>query len=70
LVADPASEIARICTAIGFGWDQALEGALPLANHTVSAPREDKWRTREIQITPLLPALAATMERAAAFASR
>jgi LPS sulfotransferase NodH len=70
LVADPASEIARICTAIGFGWDRPLEGGLPLANHTVSAPREDKWRVRESEIAPRLPALSATMERAAAFASR
>jgi hypothetical protein len=70
LVADPAAEIGRICAAVGFGWDRALDGSLPLANHTVSAPRADKWRTRESEIAPLLPALAATMQRAAAFASR
>jgi len=70
LVADPASEIAHICAAIGFGWDRALEGGLPLANHTVSAPRVDKWRARESEIAPVLPALAATIERAAAFATR
>jgi hypothetical protein len=70
LVADPAAEIARICSAVGFGWDQALDGRLPLANHTVSEPREGKWRVRESEIAPLLPALAATMERAAAFAAR
>jgi hypothetical protein len=70
LVADPGAEIARLCAAVGFRWDRPLDGPLPLANHTVSAPRADKWRAREAEIAPLLPALAATMERVAACASR
>jgi hypothetical protein len=70
LIADPTAEIARICAAVGFAWDQPLDGGLPLANHTVSAPREDKWRAREAQITPLLAVVAETMQRAAGVASR
>jgi len=70
LVADPAAEVARLCAAIGFRWDRPIDGPLPLANHTVSAPQADKWRRREAELAPLLERLAATIERAAAFAAR
>ncbi len=70
LVADPGAEIARLCAALGFGWDRPIDGPLPLANHTVSAPQADKWRRREVELAPQLARLAPTIERAAVFATR
>lgn len=70
LVADPPTEIGRLCTALGFGWDQPLGAALPLANHTVSEPKADKWRRREAEIAPVLARIGATVARAERFAAR
>lgn len=70
LLADPNAEIARICAAIGFGWDQPLGASLPLANHTVSAPRPDKWRRREAELAPVLARIAGTIARAERVAAR
>jgi len=70
LVDDPNREIARVCAAVGFGWDQTLDARLPLANHTVSAPRADKWRQREADIAPMLERMAATVDRASRVAQR
>jgi len=70
LTGNPAAEIARLCAALGFGWDQPIDGPLPLANHTVSEPRADKWRRREDELAPELARLGPTIARAAAFAAR
>lgn len=70
LVADPSKEIGRLCAALGFGWDQPLSAALPLANHTVSEPKADKWRRREAEIAPVLARIDATVARAERFAAR
>lgn len=64
LLADPDSEIRRICTAVDFEWDQVLGRNLPLANHTVSLPMQEKWRQREHEIVPRLTLIADTMARA------
>jgi hypothetical protein len=70
LLADPAAEIARICAAVGFRWDEPLGASLPLANHTVSAPRPDKWRRREAELAPVLAQVAGTIARAERAAAR
>lgn len=70
LVADPGAEIRRICEAMEIAWDRQLNGALPLARHTVSVPKADKWRAREPEIAPVLPAIAAVMDRAQRAAAR
>ncbi|HEY0180088.1 MAG TPA: sulfotransferase, partial [Dokdonella sp.] len=70
LVADPAAEIARLCAAVGFDWDEPLGARLPLADHTVSAPHAEKWRRREADVVPMLARVGATVARAAAFAAR
>jgi len=70
LLADAQAEIARLCAALGFAWDQPLHGALPASQHTLSAPAPDKWRKHEREIESVLPRLAATIARAERFATR
>ena len=70
LLADAQAEIARLCAALGFAWDQPLHGALPASQHTLSAPAPDKWRRHESEIESVLPRLAATIARAERFATR
>ncbi|WP_395646094.1 sulfotransferase [Terricaulis sp.] len=70
LLADPSAEIARLTRAVDFGWDRALGADLPIASHTVSKPRAEKWRAREAEIEAVLPGLRALMERAAKIAER
>ena len=70
LAGKPGAEIARLCEGIGFEWDQPIDGPLPIAKHTLSEPRADKWRRRESELAPVLARLAPTIERAMAFAAR
>ncbi|MFI4970913.1 MAG: sulfotransferase family protein, partial [Lysobacterales bacterium] len=70
LSADPAAEIARLCRALDFAWDLALDSRLPLSRYTVSPPQAEKWRRHERELATVLPKLQATMERAQRFAER
>ncbi len=70
LLANPQAEISRLCAATGLPWDQALRGALPASQHTLSAPAPDKWRKHEREIEAVLPQLAETIARAERFAAR
>ncbi|HUH32024.1 MAG TPA: sulfotransferase [Rhodanobacter sp.] len=70
LVAQPAVEVARLCAALDFAWDQPLDAALPLSRFTLSPPAADKWQKHAAAFAPWLPGLHATMERAAQFATR
>jgi LPS sulfotransferase NodH len=72
LIADPATEIARLCATLDFVWDQPLapDAELPLSRYTVSRPDADKWRKHAAEIESVLPRLAATITRAEAFAAR
>jgi hypothetical protein len=47
LMADPATEIARLCTFLGLRWDRSLGTALPLSRYVVSRPDSEKWRKHE-----------------------
>lgn len=69
LVADPAAEIRRLCTASGFDWDEA-ELQLRLSRYTVSAPDADKWRRHAAEIEAVLPSLGEQVARAERFAAR
>ncbi|TAN06064.1 MAG: hypothetical protein EPN36_04955 [Rhodanobacteraceae bacterium] len=64
ILANPDFEVRRLCTFLGFEWDQVLGGGLPLASHTVSAPRREKWRQREHEVLPQLTRMAKTVARA------
>jgi hypothetical protein len=70
LLADPAAEIARLCTSVDFVWDRALDAQLPLSRYTTSKPDPDKWRRHETQIQALLPGLRETIARSEAMAAR
>jgi hypothetical protein len=70
LLADPNAEAARLCAAVDLVWDRSLDASLPHARHTVSAPREGKWRSRATQVEAALPLIAAQAERAAKAAAR
>lgn len=70
LLADPDAEISRVCAIMGLEWDRRLGGDLPIAKHTVSKPRDDKWRAREDEIMAVLPRIAELADRAARAAGR
>ena len=70
LLGDPATEIARLCGAIGFAWDRPLDAVLPPSQHTLTAPAPDKWRRHAQEIEAVLPRLAVTIARAERFAAR
>jgi hypothetical protein len=50
IVADPRTEIARICSAMDFAWDRVVQADLPLSRHTYTRPAADKWRAHETEI--------------------
>lgn len=70
LLADPATEVARLCGALEFDRDRPLDGALPLSRYTVSEPASDKWQRHADLIEPVLPGLQTTIDRAERFAAR
>jgi hypothetical protein len=41
-----------------------------VARHTLSPPGADKWRRHQADIEAVLPKIAATVDRASAFAAR
>ncbi len=70
LIADPNAEIERLCAAIGFEWDRRIDGGLPVASHTVSTPRPDKWRARAPEVETALALVGEVAGRAARAARR
>lgn len=64
LLADPNTQIRRICKSLDVGWDRTLASELPMARYTVTPPLVDKWRTREPEILPRMPRLADLQARA------
>lgn len=70
LVADPNAEVARLCLSMDLQWDRKLGDELPVAMHTVSKPRREKWREREAEIEAVLPDLRDLIERAERVAAR
>jgi hypothetical protein len=70
LLENPAAEVGRLCAALGFDWDRSLDGALPLARYTVTAPATDKWHRHSDLIKQVLPGLQDTLDRAERFVAR
>jgi len=68
LIADPATEVARLCGVLGLDWDRSLDAALPLSRYTVTEPAPGKWRRHEDLINRVLPGLQPTLDRAERFA--
>jgi hypothetical protein len=70
VVANPQGEARRLSEALGFEWDRAIDGPLPLAQHTLSAPDPEKWKKNAAEVEAMLPRLAAVIARAEAFLDR
>ncbi|HEX6834894.1 MAG TPA: sulfotransferase [Rudaea sp.] len=64
MVADPARAIGALCAQLDLAWDKPLDGPIPLAPHTVSAPDPEKWRRHEREIAAVTPKLADLLARA------
>lgn len=69
-LADPSHAVASLCRTLQLGWDQRLEGPLPLSRHTVSEPSPEKWRRHGRAIEEVLDGIRATVDRAERFATR
>jgi hypothetical protein len=69
-LANPATEVARLCESLDLPWDHPLGEALPLSRYTVSEPAAEKWRRHAELIEEVLPALQATRDRAERFVGR
>ncbi|HET6555143.1 MAG TPA: sulfotransferase [Dyella sp.] len=69
-LADPSREVALLCRSLGLGWDQKLDGTLPLSRYTVSEPSPGKWRRHGALIDDVLAGIQSTRERADRFATR
>jgi LPS sulfotransferase NodH len=67
LVADPTGVLQGICDFAGLAFDQALAdraaGPVPASRHTLTPPRENKWRDNEAAILRVLPSLEPTWQR-------
>jgi len=70
LLENPAAEVGRLCAVLGLDWDRSLDGALPLARYTVTAPAADKWHRHLDLIKQVLPGLQDTLDRAERFVAR
>jgi hypothetical protein len=69
-LASPQTEIERIATGLGLGWDRQLGNALPLSKTTVSKPDPQKWRRMEKEIQSVMPIVERADARARAFLER
>ncbi|HEX5960727.1 MAG TPA: sulfotransferase [Rhodanobacteraceae bacterium] len=70
LLEDPRREVERLCKCVDIEWDHPLPATLPHSRHTVSAPRQGKWRARARDVEQALALVRATAERAACVACR
>jgi hypothetical protein len=64
LVANPPSEIARLCRFLGLQWDHDLSGPLPLSRYTLGAPDADKWKRNAAELESVLPLIEPVAARA------
>jgi hypothetical protein len=64
LVADPQSEIARLCRFLGLHWDHDLSGPLPLSRYTLGAPDPDKWKRNAAELESVLALIEPVAARA------
>lgn len=64
LVADPQTEIERLCEFAQIEWDEALTSPLPLSRHTLTAPDPQKWRRNAAALNAVMPLVADVAARA------
>jgi hypothetical protein len=63
----PQDAMIGLAKALGLDWDVRLEKALPLSQHTQSAPSTEKWRQYEAEIEQVSRFFDASEARAQAF---
>ena len=68
-VAAPQDEISRLCRELDLDWDRQLGASLPLARHTLTTPRADKWQVHAEAIEAVLPVWTREHDRALALLS-
>lgn len=68
LLADPARELAAVCTDIGMMWTGEA-GPLPVTANAVSSPNATKWSRNWPEIAPLMPRIEPISERLRRIAS-
>jgi uncharacterized protein (TIGR03032 family) len=64
LIAEPTTEIGRLCDIAGLAWDRELTAPLPLSRHTLTSPEPDKWRHNAAKLEPVMPLVTDVAERA------
>ena len=70
LVADPATEIRRLCAANFLAWDSVVPQSLPLSRYTVSTPDPTKWQRHAAEIDAVMPMIEPQARRAERLARR
>lgn len=64
LVAEPQTEIERLCEFVGFRWDMPLTAPLPLSRHTLTPPGIEKLARNGAEIDAVFDSVRATADRA------
>lgn len=64
LVGAPQTEMQRLTRFAGLGWDQRLQGELPLARHTLDSPHPDKWMRNAEELEQVWDRVDAVARRA------
>ena len=70
LIADPQTEIERLCHFIDVSWDRELTVPLPNSRHTLTPPSPGKWQKNAADLEPFMPVAAPTAERARDYFAR
>ena len=50
IIADPNTEMERLCAFLDLTWDRPVDGELPIARHTLDTPDPDKWRRNATEL--------------------
>jgi len=70
LVAEPRTEIERLCAKLDLGWDRALSAPLPHSRSILTPPQQEKWRRNMKDLERVMPLIAKTTRRAHEVAGR
>lgn len=64
LIAEPQSEMVRLCDWIGVEWDRTVTAPLPRSHSALTPPHPEKWRRNEKELTRVMPLIEITAQRA------